>query len=383
MPPSIRSNSGWKPCSADRLAWGRGRWRAPGSRRARISAPDAPGGGLARAALEVDDGDHLQVIAGAAGRAGRCPGSWCPVPAAPAAPEGRRANNSAGRRRGSRARGLAFQMQLPEMGVLDARGLGRLARGEKRRSFFLALGGKSWAAVRLKPLGELLSAWLPTRSMRSRVATPLRGAGSGRVCCGLCHPCLASGAAGPFVAASRRFFCLALLCAWTAGFGQDLSGSPRKEGRRRFGRIFCRGAVPDLASGPLPGAAVAGPSRKPRGCDTEVSGEQMARPTPISGRGPTVEICPAFGAAALLLGTATYAQDLSPAAANGSPMARPPSRRAWRFQPVTGTAKNVIPVRCRWQGVDTNYAIRLYSGQQAGGTGDDYVQPHERCPMAR
>tara|TARA_R110002020_G_scaffold98736_13_gene234842 strand:+ start:1753 stop:3240 length:1488 start_codon:yes stop_codon:yes gene_type:complete len=49
-------------------------------------------------------------------------------------------------------------------------------------------------------------------------------------------------------------------------------------------------------------------------------------------------------------------------------------------QPITGRAKNVILFTADGNGVGTNYAIRLFSGQQAGGLGDDYVQPHEAFP---
>ncbi|KGF66755.1 alkaline phosphatase [Hoeflea sp. BAL378] len=49
-------------------------------------------------------------------------------------------------------------------------------------------------------------------------------------------------------------------------------------------------------------------------------------------------------------------------------------------QPITGRAKNVILFTADGNGVGTNYAIRLFSGQQAGGLGDDYVQPQEAFP---
>jgi len=49
-------------------------------------------------------------------------------------------------------------------------------------------------------------------------------------------------------------------------------------------------------------------------------------------------------------------------------------------QPITGKAKNVILFTADGNGVGTNYAIRLFSGQQAGGLGDDYVQPQETFP---
>lgn len=49
-------------------------------------------------------------------------------------------------------------------------------------------------------------------------------------------------------------------------------------------------------------------------------------------------------------------------------------------QPITGKAKNVILFTADGNGVGTNYAIRLFSGQLAGGLGDDYVQPQETFP---
>ena len=49
-------------------------------------------------------------------------------------------------------------------------------------------------------------------------------------------------------------------------------------------------------------------------------------------------------------------------------------------QPNTNRAKNVILFTADGNGVGTNYAIRLFSGQQAGGLGDDYVQPQEAFP---
>ncbi|MDT8854691.1 alkaline phosphatase [Paracoccaceae bacterium Fryx2] len=49
-------------------------------------------------------------------------------------------------------------------------------------------------------------------------------------------------------------------------------------------------------------------------------------------------------------------------------------------QPNTAKAKNVILFTADGNGVGTNYAIRLFSGQQAGGLGDDYIQPQETFP---
>ncbi|WP_373354201.1 alkaline phosphatase [Pseudoroseicyclus sp. CXY001] len=48
--------------------------------------------------------------------------------------------------------------------------------------------------------------------------------------------------------------------------------------------------------------------------------------------------------------------------------------------PNTGTARNVILFVADGMGVGTNYAVRLFAGQQAGGLGDDYVLPYEAFP---
>ncbi|SHL57236.1 alkaline phosphatase [Roseibium suaedae] len=49
-------------------------------------------------------------------------------------------------------------------------------------------------------------------------------------------------------------------------------------------------------------------------------------------------------------------------------------------QPNTKRAKNVILFTADGNGVGTNYAIRLFSGQQAGLLGSEYVQPQEAFP---
>lgn len=46
--------------------------------------------------------------------------------------------------------------------------------------------------------------------------------------------------------------------------------------------------------------------------------------------------------------------------------------------PITRKAKNVILLIGDGMGVPTNYAIRLYLGQQAGGYGDEFVLPREK-----
>ena len=49
-------------------------------------------------------------------------------------------------------------------------------------------------------------------------------------------------------------------------------------------------------------------------------------------------------------------------------------------QANTNTAKNVILMIADGNGVGTNYATRLFMGQQEGGYGDDYVLPYETFP---
>ncbi len=48
--------------------------------------------------------------------------------------------------------------------------------------------------------------------------------------------------------------------------------------------------------------------------------------------------------------------------------------------PVTKKAKNVILFISDGDGIATNYATRLFMGQQAGGYGDDFVLPAEKMP---
>ncbi len=49
-------------------------------------------------------------------------------------------------------------------------------------------------------------------------------------------------------------------------------------------------------------------------------------------------------------------------------------------KPITQKAKNVILLVSDGNGIGTNYATRLYMGQQSGGYGDEYVLPHEKFP---
>jgi len=49
-------------------------------------------------------------------------------------------------------------------------------------------------------------------------------------------------------------------------------------------------------------------------------------------------------------------------------------------QPNTGRARNVIIMISDGNGVNSNYGARVFAGQQAGGYGDDFVQPQEAFP---
>ena len=48
--------------------------------------------------------------------------------------------------------------------------------------------------------------------------------------------------------------------------------------------------------------------------------------------------------------------------------------------PNTNRAKNVILMLAGGNGVGTNYATRLFHGQQSGGFGEETVLPHEDFP---
>lgn len=57
------------------------------------------------------------------------------------------------------------------------------------------------------------------------------------------------------------------------------------------------------------------------------------------------------------------------------------AERLSRPGPITGRAKNVILFIADGNGISTNYATRLWSGQQDGGYGDEAVLPHESLAM--
>ena len=84
--------------------------------------------------------------------------------------------------------------------------------------------------------------------------------------------------------------------------------------------------------------------------------------------------------AILGMAVAASAQDLPQAGSDWFTAGQATIQERLAVQPITGTAKNVILFTADGNGVSTNYAIRIFSGQQAGGLGDDYVQPHEAFP---
>ncbi|PRD37068.1 UNVERIFIED_CONTAM: Alpi [Trichonephila clavipes] len=86
------------------------------------------------------------------------------------------------------------------------------------------------------------------------------------------------------------------------------------------------------------------------------------------------------GVAFVALATPALAQELPQASSPWFTAAQETIAARLANQPITGKAKNVILFTADGNGVGTNYAIRLFSGQQAGGLGDEYVQPQETFP---
>ena len=83
---------------------------------------------------------------------------------------------------------------------------------------------------------------------------------------------------------------------------------------------------------------------------------------------------------ATLLGTGAMAQDLPQADSDWFTDAQERLQAQLEAQPNTNTAKNVVILIADGNGVGTNYATRVYMGQQEGGFGDDYVMHHETFP---
>ncbi len=88
----------------------------------------------------------------------------------------------------------------------------------------------------------------------------------------------------------------------------------------------------------------------------------------------------AISAIALSAAAAAQAQDLAQADNAWFTAAQERLAAELAKEVNTNTALNVILLISDGNGVGTNYASRLFAGQQAGGFGDEYIQPHEDFP---
>jgi len=84
--------------------------------------------------------------------------------------------------------------------------------------------------------------------------------------------------------------------------------------------------------------------------------------------------------AAILCAGAASAQDLPQSGNKWFTAAQETVQAVLDRQPNTNRAKNVIIMISDGNGIGTNYASRLFAGQQEGGFGDSYVQPQEAFP---
>ncbi|RVT82718.1 alkaline phosphatase [Rhodobacteraceae bacterium CCMM004] len=91
---------------------------------------------------------------------------------------------------------------------------------------------------------------------------------------------------------------------------------------------------------------------------------------------------PYLAASALALAAtgATAQTDLPQASSEWFAAAQDTVAQALQRQPNTGRALNVVLMISDGNGVGTNYASRLFQGQQTGGFGDEFVQSHESFP---
>jgi alkaline phosphatase len=85
----------------------------------------------------------------------------------------------------------------------------------------------------------------------------------------------------------------------------------------------------------------------------------------------------AIAIAAATLASAASAQDIVQAQNEWFVAGQGTIEEMLALQPNTNTARNVILFVADGNDVSTNYATRIYAGQQAGGLGDDHVLPHE------
>ncbi|QQA43007.1 alkaline phosphatase [Pelagovum pacificum] len=85
----------------------------------------------------------------------------------------------------------------------------------------------------------------------------------------------------------------------------------------------------------------------------------------------------AVSALALTAATSANAQDLAQSGSDWFVAGQTTIQEILDRQPNTNTARNVIVLVADGNGVSTNYATRLFMGQQEGGLGEDYVLPYE------
>lgn len=83
---------------------------------------------------------------------------------------------------------------------------------------------------------------------------------------------------------------------------------------------------------------------------------------------------------AIAMATTAYAQDLPQASNDWFAAGQAELESQLEKSDNTNRALNIILMISDGNGVGTNYASRLYAGQQEGGFGDEYVQPHEAFP---
>lgn len=83
---------------------------------------------------------------------------------------------------------------------------------------------------------------------------------------------------------------------------------------------------------------------------------------------------------AIAIATTSYAQDLPQAGNDWFAAGQAELESQLAKADNTNRALNIILMISDGNGVGTNYASRLFAGQQEGGFGDEYVQPHEAFP---
>ena len=81
-----------------------------------------------------------------------------------------------------------------------------------------------------------------------------------------------------------------------------------------------------------------------------------------------------------LVASGSFAQDTQPTDDDWYSAGQATIQQMMARQPNTNRAKNVILLIADGNGVGTNYATRVFQGQENGGFGDEHVQPHEAFP---